>query len=217
MFAPFRPLGLVRSRHALANDPPLQWIGDEEGADGADDAETLATAVRALSELVARRRLASHALLGAALRLRVPHAPPPPAPTPPPSGALLALLALAPLLLLGAGAAALLLRRRRASAAAERSRRCDEEKSNNLQNEENLRRYANPLRDEPLPLPLSHALAPRGDSLPRAHSLYKAQNADARNNTPPRDKELTKRALPAPCPSAAPPPRAPLERLTVLV
>lgn len=155
--------------------------------------------MRALSELVARRRLASHALLGAALRLRVPHAPAPPAPAPGPSGALLALLALAPLLLLGAGAAALLLRRRRASAAAERSRRCDEEKSNNLQNEENLRRYANPLRDEPLPL--AHP--------PRAHSLYKAQNADARNNTPPRDKELTKRALPAP--AAAP------ERLTVLV
>lgn len=163
--------------------------------------------MRALSELVARRRLASHALLGAALRLRVPHAPPPSSPSSPASsGALLALLALAPLLLLGAGAAALLLRRRRASAAAERSRRCDEEKSNNLQNEENLRRYANPLRDEPLPL----VHVPRGDSLPRAHSLYKAQNADVRNNTPPRDKELTKRALPSP--SAAPP-----ERLTVLV
>ncbi|KAI5634562.1 EGF-like domain-containing protein [Phthorimaea operculella] len=98
-------------------------------------------------------------------------------------------------------------------------RRCDEEKSNNLQNEENLRRYANPLRDEPMPLTHSHAHAHAhgapADELPRAHSLYKAQNADARNNTPPRDKELTKRALPPPEPPPAR--RAPPERLTVLV
>ncbi|KAJ2944729.1 hypothetical protein O0L34_g4091 [Tuta absoluta] len=202
------------------------WIGEEEGSDSASNAETLAAAVRALSELVSRRRLASHALLGAALRLRVPHPPPPPAAPQqaPPSGALLALAAIVPLLLLCAGAAALFVRRRRMAAAAERSRRCDEEKSNNLQNEENLRRYANPLRDEPMPLTHSHAHAHAhahahgapADELPRAHSLYKAQNADARNNTPPRDKELTKRALPPPEPPPArraPPP----DRLTVLV
>ncbi|XP_053613363.1 protein serrate isoform X1 [Plodia interpunctella] len=173
------------------------WVGDEDGADGdaSGSAHALGAAVRALSELVARRRLAAHALLGAALRLRVPHVPPP-APAPAAQAAapaaLLALGAGVALLLLAAvGGAALLLRRRRA--AADRSRRCDEEKSNNLQNEENLRRYANPLRE---------------DELPRAHSLYKAQNADARNDTPPRDKELTKRALPPP---------EPPERLTVLV
>ncbi|XP_047034069.1 protein serrate [Helicoverpa zea] len=185
------------------------WIGDEVGTDGTERAEALGAAVRALSELVSRRRLAHHALLGAALRLRVPHAAAPapvsepaaPAPT-----LALTLAALALLALLGAGAgAALLLRRRRLAAAAERSRRCDEEKSNNLQNEENLRRYANPLHG-------GGAGAAR-EELPRA--LYKAQNADARNDTPPRDKELTKRVLPPPEPPPArhPPP----ERLTVLV
>lgn len=164
----------------------------------------LAAAVRALSELVSRRRLAHHPLLAAALRLRVEHgAPPAPAEAAGAGGALLGSLAGGALLLLGGAAgAALYVRRRRVAAAAaeERSRRRDEEKSNNLQNEENLRRFANPLREE---------------ELPRAHSLYKAQNADARNNTPPRDKELTKRALPPPEP---PPARlAPPERLTVLV
>lgn len=184
------------------------------GTDGVERAEALGAAVRALSELVSRRRLAHHALLGAALRLRVPHAPAPsPAADPaPPSPALaLTLAALALVVLAGAaGGAALLVRRRRAAAAAERSRRCDEEKSNNLQNEENLRRYANPLREEP-----AGAARRPPDELPRAHSLYKAQNADARNDTPPRDKELTKRALPPPEP---PPERhPPPERLTVLV
>lgn len=191
-----------------------QWIGDEVGTDSGERASALGAAVRALSELVARRRLAHHALLGAALRLRLPPAPAPASAAGPaaPSPALaLALAALALLLLAGAAAGALLLvRRRRAAAAAERSRRCDEEKSNNLQNEENLRRYANPLREEP-----AGAARRPADELPRAHSLYKAQNADARNDTPPRDKELTKRALPPPEP---PPSRhAPPERLTVLV
>ncbi|KAJ8714307.1 hypothetical protein PYW08_007927 [Mythimna loreyi] len=190
------------------------WIGDEVGTDGAERAEALGAAVRALSELVSRRRLAHHALLGAALRLRVPHAPSPSPATEPaaPSSALALMLAALALLVLGGAAAgtAILLRRRRAAAAAERSRRCDEEKSNNLQNEENLRRYANPLREEP-----AGAARRPPDELPRAHSLYKAQNADARNDTPPRDKELTKRALPPPepPPSRHPPP----ERLTVLV
>ncbi|XP_038206571.1 protein serrate, partial [Zerene cesonia] len=185
------------------------WAGEEESTEGPTGEETsaLASAVRALSELVARRRMAQHALLGAALRLRVspgvePPAAGPSAPPDPPasSGTMLALAATLPLLLLGGGAAAaLLVRRRRAAAAAERMRRHDEEKSNNLQNEENLRRYANPLREE---------RARDADELPRAHSLYKAQNADARNNTPPRDKELTKRALPPPEPPPArhPPP-----------
>lgn len=185
----------------------LQWAGEEEDAEGMS---ALAAAVRALSELVARRRLAHHPLLAAALRLRVEHAAPP-APTAQAAaggagGALLALAAGLALLALGAAAGAFLLVRRRrvAAAAEERSRRCDEEKSNNLQNEENLRRYANPLREER-----------PAEELPRAHSLYKAQNADARNHTPPRDKELTKRALPPPEP---PPARlAPPERLTVLV
>ncbi|XP_069360683.1 LOW QUALITY PROTEIN: protein serrate [Maniola hyperantus] len=193
------------------------WAGEED-----EGADVLAAAVRALSELVARRRLAQHALLAAALRLRVQprRAARRARRRAAAGGALLALAGAAPLLLLGAGAAAaLLLRRRRAAARERRSR--DEEKSNNLQNEENLRRYANPLRDEPLP---------------RAHSLYKAQNADARNHTPPRDKELTKRALAPPAapfaappasplaaPPAAPPPAPPAlrhpppERLTVLV
>ncbi|CAK1547547.1 unnamed protein product, partial [Leptosia nina] len=198
------------------------WAGEEESREAPSDEENSAvsSAIRALSELVSRRRLAHHALLGAALRLRLhPHAQPatPPAAQPaaaPPassstanSGALLALAATAPLLLLGAAVAAfLLIRRRRTAAAAaeERSRRHDEEKSNNLQNEENLRRYANPLGGT------TGTVAGREtDSLPRAHSLYKAQNADARNNTPPRDKELTKRALP-PHPHPHPPP----ERLT---
>ncbi|CAG5004744.1 unnamed protein product [Parnassius apollo] len=192
------------------------WVGEEEGTEGdigtgETDAGALAAAVRALSELVSRRRLAQHALLGAALRLRVVHASPPPPvaeASSSPSAALIALAAIISLLLVGAGAAvALFVCRRRAAAvaaAAERLRRRDEEKSNNLQNEENLRRYANPLREER-----------PSDELPRAHSLYKAQNADARNNTPPRDKELTKRALPPPEPPPArhPPP----ERLTVLV
>ncbi|KPJ17071.1 Protein jagged-1b [Papilio machaon] len=191
------------------------WAGEEEGAEGdmssgETDAGALAAAVRALSELVSRRRLAQHALLGAALRLRVVHAssPPPVAEASSSSAALIALAAVVSLLLIAAGAAlALFIYRRRAAAvaaAAERLRRRDEEKSNNLQNEENLRRYANPLRDDR-----------PAEELPRAHSLYKAQNADARNNTPPRDKELTKRALPPPEPPPArhPPP----ERLTVLV
>lgn len=185
--------------------------------------------MRALSELVSRRRLAHHPLLGAALRLRIAPAAAP-SPTPPEQSAatsapasLLALAAIAPLLLLTAAAGAVLLvrRRRAAAAAAERSRRCDEEKSNNLQNEENLRRYANPLREEPRGAAGAGAGVPGAgarrppDELPRAHSLYKAQNADARNDTPPRDKELTKRALPPPEPPPArhPPP----ERLTVLV
>ncbi|KAH9642320.1 hypothetical protein HF086_009684 [Spodoptera exigua] len=189
------------------------WIGDEVGTDGAERAEALGVAVRALSELVARRRLAQHALLGAALRLRVPAAPAPLADPSAPAPALTVALAALALLVSAAVAVALViwLRRRRAAAAAERSRRCDEEKSNNLQNEENLRRYANPLRDETA---ASAARRP-ADELPRAHSLYKAQNADARNDTPPRDKELTKRALPPPEPPPArhPPP----ERLTVLV
>lgn len=186
------------------------------GTDGAERAEALGAAVRALSELVSRRRLAQHALLGAALRLRVPHAPAP-APASDPaslSPALMLTLAALALLVIAAAAAGatFLLRRRRAAAAAERSRRCDEEKSNNLQNEENLRRYANPLREEPVG---GGAARRPPDELPRAHSLYKAQNADARNDTPPRDKELTKRALPPPEP---PPVRhPPPERLTVLV
>lgn len=198
----------------------FQWIGDEVGTDGAERAEALGAAVRALSELVSRRRLAHHALLGAALRLRVPHAPAPAAATDSASPGTLA-LTLGALGLVavagGAAAAALLVRRRRVAAAAERSRRCDEEKSNNLQNEENLRRYANPLREEPRGGGAAGAGGARRppDELPRAHSLYKAQNADARNDTPPRDKELTKRALPPPEP---PPARlAPPERLTVLV
>ncbi|XP_046971483.1 protein serrate [Vanessa cardui] len=192
------------------------WAGEEEDAEGIS---ALAAAVRALSELIARRRLAHHALLAAALRLRVEHgAQPTPraavaeaaATTGGAGGALLAVAAGATFFLLGAGVGAVLfIRRRRAAAAAaeERTRRRDEEKSNNLQNEENLRRYANPLREERPPR--------EADELPRAHSLYKAQNADARNNTPPRDKELTKRALPPPEPPPArhPPP----ERLTVLV
>ncbi|CAH1637990.1 unnamed protein product [Spodoptera littoralis] len=189
------------------------WIGDEVGTDGTERAEALGAAVRALSDLVARRRLAQHALLGAALRLRVPAAPALLADPSAPAPALTMALAALGLLILVAVAAALVfwLRRRRAAAAAERSRRCDEEKSNNLQNEENLRRYANPLRDEPA----AGAARRPADELPRAHSLYKAQNADARNDTPPRDKELTKRALPPPEP---PPTRhAPPERLTVLV
>ncbi|XP_041969343.1 protein serrate-like [Aricia agestis] len=182
------------------------WVGEEEEGESAG---ALAAAVRALSELVARRRLAQHPLLGAALRLRVEAGARPGAAAAADaaagaSGPLLALAAVVPLLLLGAGAGALLVVRRRRAAAAERLRRRDEDKSNNLQNEENLRRYANPLREER-----------RDAELPRAHSLYKAQNADARNNTPPRDKELTKRALPPPEPPPArhPPP----ERLTVLV
>ncbi|CAG9565824.1 unnamed protein product [Danaus chrysippus] len=193
------------------------WAGEEDDSEGVS---ALAAAVRVLSELISRRRLAHHALLAAALRLRVEHG----TPTLPRAavaeaaanssgtgGALLALAAGAPLLLLGAAAGAfLLVRRRRAAAAAaidERSRCRDEEKSNNLQNEENLRRYANPLREDRVPREV--------DELPRAHSLYKAQNADVRNNTPPRDKELTKRVLPPPEPPPArhPPP----ERLTVLV
>ncbi|XP_037294179.1 protein serrate isoform X1 [Manduca sexta] len=186
------------------------WIGDEVGSDGASGAAALADAVRALGDLVSRRRLARHALLGAALRLRVPQ--PPPAPAPPPAATPVATVAIASaasgLVAAGALLGAWLLRRRRV-AAAERSRRCDEEKSNNLQNEENLRRYANPLREE------SRAGGGVGEELPRAHSLYKAQNADARNDTPPRDKELTKRALPPPEPPPArhPPP----EPLTMLV
>ncbi|CAG9127910.1 unnamed protein product [Plutella xylostella] len=192
------------------------WVGEEEGPAGA---ATLDAALRALDELLARRRLAPHALLGAALRLRTAPAPP----APPPAGAapaLAAALAAAAALLL-AGLALLLLQRRRA--AAERARRCDEEKSNNLQNEENLRRYANPLH---APAPAPPAAAPH----PRALALYKAHNADARNNTPPRapDKDFAKRALPppdapapaAPAPAPAPAPRPPLqppERLTVLV
>lgn len=188
------------------------------GTDGAERAEALGAAVRALSELVSRRRLAHHALLGAALRLRVPHASAPAAAVDDnggPNTLALTLGTLAAMLLAaGAVAAAFLLRRRRVAAAAERSRRCDEEKSNNLQNEENLRRYANPLREEPRGGG-GAAGARRQDELPRAHSLYKAQNADARNDTPPRDKELTKRALPPPEP---PPARLqPPERLTVLV
>ncbi|CAH0728713.1 unnamed protein product, partial [Brenthis ino] len=198
------------------------WAGEEEDAEGAS---ALAAAVRALSELVARRRLAHHPLLAAALRLRVEHgASPTPRAAPAEasggaggaSGAALAMGAGAALLLLGGAAGGFLyVRRRRASAAAERSRRRDEEKSNNLQNEENLRRYANPLRPERHGEALGRLAERPADELPRAHSLYKAQNADARNNTPPRDKELTKRALPPPEPPPArhPPP----ERLTVLV
>lgn len=194
-----------------------QWAGADAGAEGVSEAAALSAAVRALSELVARRRLAPHALLGAATRLRLAHVPEG-------SGAAssgggtsawgVALGSGAALLALCAAAAALLVVRRR-RAAAERARRRDEEKSNNLQNEENLRRYANPLRDSPPPgaPSLSHARPP--DELPRAHTLYKAQNADARNNTPPRDKELTKRALPPPDPPPAR--RPPPERLTVLV
>ncbi|KAJ0173398.1 hypothetical protein K1T71_010547 [Dendrolimus kikuchii] len=205
------------------------WIGDELGSEGAEAADALGIAVRALSELVSRRRLGHHALLGAALRLRVPHAPTA-APAPEPSTAPGATVVLGvPALLVAlaaAGGAAMLVRRRRAAAAAERSRRCDEEKSNNLQNEENLRRYANPLREEPRGGGVGGAGGGGGggggvgarppDELPRAHTLYKAQNADARNDTPPRDKELTKRALPPPepPPPARPPPP---ERLTVLV
>lgn len=198
-----------------------QWVGDDVGSEGAAGAAALASAVRALSELVSRRRLARHALLGAALRLRVPAAAAPAPSTGSPvtplalgvPGALLAAAA--------AGAAAALVRRRRVATAAERSRRRDEEKSNNLQNEENLRRYANPLREPATESRGGHGGhgggggAGAGEELPRAHSLYKAQNADARNDTPPRDKELTKRALPPPEP---PPSRhAPPERLTVLV
>ncbi|XP_045532882.1 protein serrate-like [Pieris brassicae] len=193
------------------------WAGEDDGRQPPTEDETsaLASAVKALSELVARRRLNHHALLGAALRLRLSATTPPPAspaapaavPQPASGPALLVLAATVPLLLLGAAAAAALLvkRRRIAAATEERTRRHDEEKSNNLQNEENLRRYANPLggRGE-------------AEALPRAHSLYKAQNADARNNAPTREKELTKRALPPPDPPPAarhPPP----ERLTVLV
>ncbi|CAB3249637.1 unnamed protein product [Arctia plantaginis] len=196
------------------------WIGDEVGSDGAERAEALGAAVRALSELVSRRRLAHHALLGAALRLRVPHASTPAAAVDDNVGPNTLALTLGGLALsvlaVGAVGAVLLVKKRRVAAAAERSRRCDEEKSNNLQNEENLRRYANPLREEPRGGGTGGAGGGRRqDELPRAHSLYKAQNADARNDTPPRDKELTKRALPPPEP---PPVRMqPPERLTVLV
>lgn len=184
------------------------WIGDEVGSDGASGAAALGTAVRALGELVSRRRLARHALLGAVLRLRMPPiAPPASEPSTAPATTIAVGLPVV-LLVVAAAIGAFLFVRRRRVAAAERSRRCDEEKSNNLQNEENLRRYANPLREE--------RGGTRGEDLPRAHSLYKAQNADARNDTPPRDKELTLRALPPPEP---PPParHPPPERLTVLV
>lgn len=192
----------------------FQWIGDELGGDGGEE---LSASLRELSELVSRRRLLRHPLLGAALRLRVPAEPTPSAAPAAGSGAPSALLAGGAMLALAAVVAAgslLLVRRRRVARALERSRRCDEEKSNNLQNEENLRRYANPLREEGGGGSAGGASAGGGE-LPRAHTLYKAQNADARNDTPPRDKELTKRALPPP-----EPPRArlhPPERLTVLV
>ncbi|XP_061721976.1 protein jagged-1b isoform X1 [Cydia pomonella] len=222
--APPPPLVLLCDL-AVDDDDALDlaiWVGEEESLEGASSAGALAAAVRALSELVARRRLAHHPLLGAALRLRVPHAPPAAAASTGAPG-LLTLAAVVPVLLLAAAAGAAFAVRRRRAAAAERSRRCDEEKSNNLQNEENLRRYANPLRESPR---AAGGVGPggavrAGEPLPRAHSLYKAQNADARNHTPPRDKELTKRALP---PDAPPPPapapaarHPPPERLTVLV
>lgn len=211
----------------------FQWIGDELGTESAEAADALGAAVRALNELVSRRRLAHHALLGAALRLRVPHATPsaaPPQPSTAPGATLVLGVPALLVALASAGAAAMLVRRRRVAAAAERSRRCDEEKSNNLQNEENLRRYANPLREEPrggagAGGAATVAVRRGGDELPRAHTLYKAQNADARNDTPPRDKELTKRALPppegasalAPAVIAAGARHPPPERLTVLV
>lgn len=205
-----------------------QWIGPEVGGSEAlGGADTdLAEAVRELGELVARRRLARHALLGAALRLRVPEPAPraAPAASTPPSVLLLASCVCVALAAAAGGSAWIVLRRRRARAVADRDRRCDEEKSNNLQNEENLRRYANPLRDEPA-AGGAGAGAGGGAVELRAHSLYKAQNADARNDTPPRDKELTMRALPPPEPPPArhphphphPHSHPPPERLTVLV
>ncbi|KAF9406250.1 hypothetical protein HW555_013309, partial [Spodoptera exigua] len=132
------------------------WIGDEVGTDGAERAEALGVAVRALSELVARRRLAQHALLGAALRLRVPAAPAPLADPSAPAPALTVALAALALLVSAAVAVALViwLRRRRAAAAAERSRRCDEEKNQ----QEHLMVH--------FPLPsLRHAAAPRGHAM----------------------------------------------------
>ncbi|KAL4720618.1 hypothetical protein ACJJTC_005501, partial [Scirpophaga incertulas] len=180
------------------------WVGDadedEEEEEAVPPAAALAAAWRALAEAVARRRLARHPLLAAAARLRLHPAPEPaPAPAPPTSGP-------AP----------------SAGAPAEPVVSGDEEKSNNLQNEENLRRYANPLRagagagaagagSGVAGVAGVPAAAASAAELPRAHELYKARLADARNDTPPRDKELTKRALP-------PPPRlAPPERLTVVV
>ncbi|GBP32316.1 Protein serrate [Eumeta japonica] len=205
------------------------WSPEEEGA---ESAALVAEGVRALSELVSRRRLAHHPLLAAALRLRAHTTPAPPAHSAPasapphPSAGVLAVAALVPLAVCAATVAAVFWLRRRRATAAERSRRCDEEKSNNLQNEENLRRYANPIRDEPK----AGAASSGGETLAQTHSLYKAQNADARNNTAPPpgprlpDKEFTKRALPLPAhadaPHAAHPTisvLAPPERLTVLV
>lgn len=139
------------------------WVSDDEGTPQSGDAAVRlsAEASRALVDLVARRRATSNCpLLSAALRLRVRPRPAAAPVAPSPGPALLAVSVVVPLSLLVAGVlVALCVRRRRVrSAARERER---DNKTNNLQNEENLRRYSRPASS---PQPLRHPYKPQNNA-----------------------------------------------------